>query len=264
MAKQSGIHQLRGKVGEHSYYRQTGVNAGLVRSINPGLSARVKESAEYANVRLNNAEFGQAGRISSIIAKYINPKYRAMVLPFSQSKMAKVLLEYLKLDTTHPWGERNLMSANSGIAQVEALNSVAKNAFDEFGLKIVGDEENNHIVVSTSPQTLEKLAAIGADGFSLRLVVFTTWIGTYNNGKYGPSNAIGNTYITAQTEPAPDEDFEFNYTLRPAPSPGINVLVAERCAVLMVLPYRTINNENHTLQENCTYFSWVIRDGQIN
>lgn len=263
MAKQSGIHQLRGKVGEHSYYRQTGVSSGLVRSINQGMSARVKESAEYANVRLNNAEFGQAGRISATIAKYINPKYRAMVLPFSQSKMAKVLLEYLKIDSTHPWGERNLISANSGEAQVEALNAVAKNAFDEYGISIVGDEENNTIVATTSQQTVEKLAAIGADGFSMRLVVFTTWIGTYNNGKYAPSNAIGNTYVQATSSIDADTDYEFTYSLRPAPDPGLNVLVAQRCAVLMVLPTRKINNVNHTLQEHCTYFAWQIRDGQI-
>lgn len=264
MAKQSGIHQLRGKVGEHSYYRQTGVDSGLMRAINQGLSARVKESPEYANVRLNNAEFGQAGRIASVASKYIDPKYRAMVLPFSQSKMAKIILEYLKIDSSHPWGERNLTSDNSGDAQVDALNAVAKNAFDEYGINIVGDEENNRIEVEFTEQTVSKLSAIGADGFTLRCVVFTTWIGTPSNGKFAPSFAVGNRYDSDEENPEAGATTEFNYTLRPAPQQGFPVLVAERCAVLIVLPYRIINGTKHTLQENCTYFSWVIRDGQIN
>lgn len=264
MAKQSGIHQLRGKVGEHSYYRQTGVGTGLVRSINQGMSARVKESAEYANVRLNNAEFGQAGRIASTIAKYINPKYRAMVLPFSQSKMAKIILEYLKLDTASEWGQRNLTTASAATAQVEALNFVAKNAFDEFGLSILADEETSKITVTVSDQTVEKLASIGADGFGLRFVVFDTWVGNFVNGKYSPSYAVGNTYIGASSEPQSGDEIEFTYSARPMPSPGVPVTVASRCALLIVLPYRTINGTNHVLQENCTYFTWVVRDGQIN
>lgn len=264
MAKQSGIHQLRGKIGEHSYYRQTGVSSGLVRGINQGLSARVKESAEYANVRLNNAEFGQAGRIASTIAKYINPKYRAMVLPFSQSRMAKVILEHLKLDTTHPWGERNLSVSSAGDAQVEALNLVAKNDFEEFGISIVADEEESRITATVSEQTLAKLAAIGADGFSLRCVVFDTWIGTFVNGKYAPSFAVGNTYVQASGEPGEGDQYDFNYSARPMPTPSFPVIVSERCALLMVLPYRTINGTNHILQENCSYFAWVVRDGQIN
>ena len=71
MAKQSGLHQLRGKVGEHSYYRQTGISSGLVRSINQGMSARVKNDEAFLNTRLNNAEFGQAGRIASVLSDIV-------------------------------------------------------------------------------------------------------------------------------------------------------------------------------------------------
>lgn len=264
MAKQSGIHQLRGKVGEHSYYRQTGVPSGLVRSINPGMSQRVKTSDEYANVRLNNREFGQGGRIAAMLAQYISPKYRPMVLPFSQSKMAKVLLGFIKNDTTAQWGGRNLTPSNSGDAQVAALNAVVKNNFTDFGIRITGDEENNQVIFTPSQQTIDKCRAIGAAGYVLRFIASTSWIGTYDESekKYFKSFARGNVYDN-------DHDFddldpiEQTYTLRPAPSPDWPAFQAGRVGIIILMPYRSVNGEQYTLQEHCTYFSWVLTDGPI-
>lgn len=264
MAKQSGLHQIRGKVGEHSYYKQSGVASGLIRSINQGMSARVKTAEEYANVRLNNREFGQAGRLSAMLANYITPKFRPMVLPFSQSKMAKVLLEYIKNDTTAPWGGRNLITANSGDAEVAALNAVVKNRFEDYGIHISGDEEENKIIILPTSAMTEKLQSIGASGVKLRLIVSTSWIGTYNETeqKYAPSYARGNAY---ENDIASDDtaDWEVEYTLRPTPPQGWPAIVAERVGILIAMPYRTINGVDHTLQEHCTYFSWVLADGDI-
>lgn len=267
MAKQSGLHQLRGKVGEHSYYRQTGITAGLVRSINAALSSRVKTDAAYANTRLNNREFGQAGRLASMLANYISPKFRPMVLPFSQSKMAKVLLEFIKLDTTAPWGGRNLTVVNSGQAQVDALNAVVKNRFDEWGIQISGDEETTTVTFALTDQTLQKVLSIGASGFVLKFVASTSWIGTYsaNDEKYAQSFARGNV----QEEPVSLSNvesgatYDMQYTLRPAPPTGWPAFMAGRMGVAIVLPYREVNGVQHTLQEHCTYFAWELADGQI-
>lgn len=264
MAKQSGIHQLRGKVGEHSYYRQTGVQSGLVRAINPAMSNRVKTDEAYANTRLNNREFGQAGRIAAMLAQYITPKFRPMVLPFSQSKMAKILLEYIKLDSTAPWGGRNLTPSNSGDAQVAALNAVVKNRFEDWGIQITGDEENTTIEFNTTEETVAKAQAIGATGFTLRVLASTSWIGIYNapEQKYAQSYARANVY---------NEDISVNtpvtqtieYSLRPAPPEGWPAFMAERMAVAIVLPYREVNGVQHILQEECTYFAWLMADGRI-
>ena len=264
MAKQSGLHQLRGKVGEHSYYKQTGIVSGLVRSINQGMSSRVKTDEAYANTRLNNREFGQAGRLSAMLAQYITPKFRPMVLPFSQSKMAKVLLEYIKNDTTAPWGGRNLTVATSGDAQVSALNAVVKNRFDDWGIHISGDEENNKIIVTPTSQTTEKLSAIGATGCKLIFAATTSWIGTYNANeqKYSPSFARGNRYDTTFSVGELDP-WEQQYVLRPIPPVGWPAFQSERVGILIVLPYRSLNDVDHTLQEHCTYYSWVMADGEI-
>ena len=266
MAKQSGLHQLRGKVGEHSYYRQTGIESGIVRAINQAMSGKVKTDEAFVNTRLNNAEFGQAGRIASTLGQYISPKFRPMILPFSQSKMAKILLDYLKTDSTAPWGQRNLTSSNSGDAQVAALNSVVKNRFEDFGLQLVVDEETTSLVVTTKQETVNKLSAIGADGIMVRFLATTTWIGTFENGtgKYAPSYPRANVYDEEFNGPDVDNSITIKYSLRPAPQEGWPAFVAERMGVFIVLPYRTINENRHILQESCTYKAFIMEDGAVN
>lgn len=266
MAKQSGLHQLRGKVGEHSYYKQTGVQSGLVRSINQGMSQRVKTSAEYANVRLNNAEFGQGGRLAAVLAQYITPKYRPMILPFSQSKMAKIILEYIKNDTTAPWGQRNITAANSGEMQVSALNAVVKNRFDDYGLKLSVDEETSVLTIEATSETLNKFSAIGADGCDVRFLAISTWIGTYDtyNRRYDQSFARANIYDEETFEPQVGDDISFTYTLRPAPPAGWPAFAAMRTGLVILLPYRTINGQKHTLQEHCSFKAFILEDGDVN
>lgn len=266
MAKQSGIYQLRGKVGEHSYYRQTGIQSGLVRSINQGMSSRVKTDEAFANTRLNNAEFGQAGRLASVLAQYITPKFRPMVLPFSQSKMAKLILEYIKNDSTAPWGQRNIVLANSGDMQVAALNSVAKNRFEDFGLSVVNDDESNQIDIDLTGQTLSKLAAIGADGMQVRFLAISTWIGTFvqSAGKYADSYARANIYNDEFVNPRLGNSINITYALRPAPPQGWPAIEAFRTGLLILLPYRTINGEKHILQEHCTFKAFILVDGAVD
>lgn len=266
MAKQSGLHQLRGKVGEHSYYRQTGIASGLVRSINQGMSARVKTDAAFVNTRLNNAEFGQGGRLASVVAQYITPKYRPMILPFSQSKMAKILLEYLKTDSTAPWGQRNLTASNSAEAQVVALNSVAKNRFEDFGLSIDIDEEGTTLSVTASTETDSKLTAIGADGINFKFLAATTWVGTFiaSNNEYADSYPRANIYQNNLTYPMSGDGFDISYALRPVPPEGWPAFQAGRMGVLIVLPYRNVNGNQYTLQENCSFIAFALKDGAVN
>lgn len=265
MAKQSGLHQLRGKVGEHSYYKQTGIQSGLVRSINQGMSQRVKTDEAFANTRLNNAEFGQGGRIAAVLGQYIVPKFRPMVLPFSQSKMAKIILEYIKNDSVAPWGQRNITLANSGVMQVAALNAVVKNRFEDFGLGINVDEEQTTLKMTVSAETLSKLSAIGSEGMLIRFLAISTWIGTYNQstGKYGPSTAVANEYNDEIVQPSVDDDISIVYAIRNQLPSGDPVIVAQRTGLVILLPYRTINGQRHILQEHCTFKAFLLNDGDV-
>lgn len=258
MAKQSGIHQLRGKVGEHSYYRQTGVNTGLVRSINQGMSERVKTSEEYANTRLNNAEFGHAGAIAACLGRLIVPKFRPMMLPFSQSKMAKIVLDAIKKSEL-PWGSRNIPTGSGQEAAeasrilVTALNSVRKGNPSDMGLSMVFNDDTSIMTLTSDPTAWENyLQSIGADGARANLICCAPWIGK----SFGVGEGYADCYPQANTI---SEDLgtgavtaDFPETFPAAPAPILNMFRVEFwCAVIM--PYRSVNNTEYTLQEHCTY-----------
>lgn len=252
MAKQSGLHQLRGKVGEHSYYRQTGIQSGLVRSINQGMSSRVKTDEAFANTRLNNAEFGQAGRIAKVLAQFITPKYRPMVLPFSQSKITTFILESIKRDTTAPWGQRNVSEAASGAATlVDALNIVRKNDPDSYGVSISIVEDQLNVKVDDILSSA-KLNAIGAEGYDVRVIAAAPWIGKRTELMYGFSFARGNVYdIPGMT---PDDASEVDYEFPLGPAQGFPAF-RQDFFVIIIMPYRMVNNKKYTLQEHCSYFA---------
>lgn len=255
MAKQSGLHQIRGKVGEHSYYSQTGVSGGLIRSINQGLSARVKNDAAFANTRLNNAEFGQAARISKVLGKLISPKFRPMILPFSQSKMSKIILEAIKTKTG-AWGQRNLSSTDLPVF-LEAINSVHKNNPDEYGLLFSVDDADNFIVESDETLFPAKLSAIGANGYDLVVLAARPWIGTYStaDSKYADSFARANIYQGNIDNGG--EEYSVDYEFRPAPPAGWPAFDVD-FMVVVIMPYRLINNTHHILQEHCTFVAMEL------
>lgn len=257
MAKQVGLHQIRGKVGEHSYYRQTGVSAGIIRAINQAMSGKVKNDDAFANTRLNNAEFGQACRIAAAIARYVSPKYRPMILPFSQSKLAKLILEQIKLDNAN-WGQRNIDDPK-GEKLAPILSSVAKNNFDDWGLSLVWDSQSSEYDIISSTQFEEKLEAIGANGATVKIAWAGTWIGDYNSdGQYVGTYARAN-FSDTDIQSADSNTVTPNY--RPAPQPG-DPVKESRMIVMIVLPYRNVNSVPHTLQEHCTFKAFAEENVQ--
>lgn len=252
MAKQSGLHQIKGKVGEHSYYRQSGVASGLIRSINQGLSERVKTDQAYLNTRLNNAEFGQACKIAARLIQYITPKFRPMILPFSQSKMAKLILEQIKV-SSGAWGQRNFTDA-TGAVSAPLLSTLAKNNFDEYGVKIYepdgGTPSRFKLDMSIANA---KLQAIGAEGYNVRFVFTSTWVGDINQttGKYADSFARGNNYDFAGIND--DEEQYLEDCVYPSNPPTGWPAHAIRMVVVIVMPYRTVGTQQYVLQEHCTF-----------
>lgn len=60
MPKQSGIHQIKGKLGTVSYYGRKYSNTGFLRSINQEVGERVKTAENYAGTREQNEYFKRA------------------------------------------------------------------------------------------------------------------------------------------------------------------------------------------------------------
>lgn len=262
MAKQSGLHQIRGKVGEHSYYRQTGISSGLIRSINQGMSARVKTGEEYANTRLNNREFGAACNAAGLLGQLVVPKYRPMILPFSQSKLAKELLRLARLNTEE-WGKRTL--AADQVQQIcDALNATSKRNLDEFisvSLERTSVSEGDATVTYSGIQATSMLS-LGIDNLFVNVLSYDVATGKWNdvvkematgyfNTKDVTSVLNGESVVAGQgstnTETFVTDEFV------PAPNhAGMQI------AVFVFLPAKTINGVSYTLQEYCSFKAMPI------
>lgn len=251
MAKQSGLHQIRGKVGEHSYYRQSGVSAGLIRQINQGMSQRVKTGEEYANTRLNNAEFGHACAIAGVLGKTVSPKFRPMMLTFSQSKMARVILEAIKRQAGN-WGQRSLPSGTTGRqVLLDALAAVRKNDPANCGITVTPTVSS----VNVSAESVEAsafLEAIGADKFHITLVRNNIQVGNY----VAALNGYEYTYRVWNIDSddlAEDNSIDFDITAPSLPIPTEGYAVDFTLDVVVIMPVRIVGSEDHILQEYCTY-----------
>lgn len=256
MAKQSGLHQIRGKVGEHSYYRQTGVSAGLIRSINQGMSARVKNGPEYANTRLNNREFGAACDTAGILGKLVVPKFRPMILPFSQSRMAKAILEVAREHAEH-WGERVVTSADTA-RLCDILTAQSKRSADEF--VTISATRTNLASGAVTAAYSQSQATLMMDAGVNTLTVYAT---VYNvaTGQWIPLGEMMSTGYFEEVDRVPvidmqdvieggdenNEDINIGQFIPASGHAGHQILV------FVVLPSRVMNGRNYVLQELCSF-----------
>lgn len=263
MAKQSGIHQIKGKVGEMSYYKTKGVSGGLIRSINQGLSARVKNGEEYANTRRSNAEFGQACRIAGVLGYTVVPKWRPMFLTFSQSAIAKKVLELIKMDTTPGiyWGRRGLTESRFDSA-LQALNDRAKNPFSQIvanmsltaGSTDVPARAAVDVDLEFSPDLESYMQGIACEGVHFYAQItdilvgnFTANIGQYENTSHQPLGAGFGSY------PRDDQEATLVTLYRPSQGSAEAPSFSKIVVAVVAVPYRVVNGEEYEMQEFATF-----------
>lgn len=258
MAKQSGIHQLNGKVRGMSYYRQKGVEEGLARSINTGLSKRVKEDEAYANTRLNAAEFGSAGAFAGAAIRSIRDRQRAMMKDFATGFLAKDVKKIIVADTTNAWGNRQLVGTTW---QEALLDKIATYAKLEFGSYVGGFFNASVTSVSGGMQWTPDaelpagwgtlLAAKGATGAIVEMYAYAvSMLPSEEGAKLSESSTalIGEVDIEIGesgtiTEPA---------TI-PAAFDGVQAANKLQGVLVIVKPYQEVNGEKYIRQELCTY-----------
>lgn len=273
MAKQLGIHQIRGKVDGRSYYRQSGVADGLSRSINQGLSARVKNSPEYANTRLNNAEFKRANRLATLAFRSIFPSWRSMYRRFAVAYMTKRFLELVK-GGTGSWGLRYPLVELGGAFE-DVLLHYAKNGEyqDQFG-HVTKMLDSNSVTIGGSlfnqnMPTLkmqigradaESIVAQGIDGLN----IYSRTVFVSCDEEPHVIMSIPNKQTGFYPKGVDDSPLEVNVsallmdsdtfvvgaplknTIASAPNAGVYV-------VFVMVPFRIVGNVNYELQELATY-----------
>ena len=258
MAKQQGIHQLRGKVRGMSYYRQKGVDEGLARTINTGLSKRVKEDAAYENTRLNSQEFGAAGSFAGACIRSISERQRTMLKDFATGALAKAVRDIIIGDTENKWGERQLV----GIAwQKYLLDVISTYAKVEFASHVggvwdvsvaSGDGSNTWTPNTELPAGWGSLlASKGATGAVVEMYAYSVNLldlgGKTLKGESSVSliGEIDTTIGKSETITNP-ATVGAAFTGVQAPNQLQGVLV-------VVKPYQTVNGEKYIRQELCTY-----------
>lgn len=255
MAKQSGLHQLKGKVEGYSYYRQSGVKGGLMRRINEGMSSRVKSGAEFANTRLNNAEFGNGADVAKIAAALIVPKYRPMFLNFSQAKLTKSILALIKQNTGN-WGQRGLVATD--VAPLcDAISALAKYPFSNLidTVTVAAGSTSGHCTlnVEISEDGAATLRGLGADGYMIKAIAASVFAGQYSSDIDGYVKSLSDVSLTNTSDgPVPDGSSTETFDLVRS-SKAVTGSVKLDVAILIMMPYRTINEQNHILQEYCTF-----------
>lgn len=266
MAKQSGIHQLNGKLRGVSYYRQKGVADGLARTINTGLSKRVKESAAYANTRLNAAEFGQAGSFAGAAIRSISDRQRTMLKDFATGFLAKDVKAIIVNDSTHPWGQRQLSGTGWQEALLAKINTYAKNDFLSFvggvwDVAVTGEGTNR--TWTPNAELAEgwgtMLANLGADGAEVEMYAYLTELqkdgeaagrGFSKVSLIGKDSVAIGSSLTITEAATVSGDFTGEQ--------GENMMQG---VLVVVKPYQTINNENYIRQELCTFSLYPVTVG---
>lgn len=265
MAKQKGIHQLKGKVGEMSYYQQKGVNGGLVRRINEGLSSRVKQDEAYANTRLNNAEFKNANAIATAAFNSVNTRKRGMMRTFAVAAMTKRALEDIKQGSGQ-WGVR-LPNTELDVLICDMLENYAKggkydNQFGSFEVSEIGSDKVMNLTYTLNVEQQMSLKELGIDGIQLitsrclageiivdelpRLFAGSGITGSAPSFFDGADPVTKKESITFAT-PASVGMSQSGYTF--AQEDGKHGFYI----VVTILPMRRVGSTTHVLQEYCTY-----------
>lgn len=258
MAKQSGIHQLRGKIRGMSYYRQKGVKDGLARQINDGMSKRVKEDEGYLNTRLNAREFGSAGSFAGAAIRAISERQRTMLKDFATGNLAKAVRDVIIQDTTHPWGERNLIGTSWQAEMLARISSYAKNEFSSYvgGVWDVEVADNNGDAGWTPKAELpigwgSLLAAKGATGAYIDIYAYRVelqeFAGVSDKGysEVAPI-ASADAKIGDSTTLVTPANLSDKFT-------GVQEDNSMQGVLVVVRPYQEVSNQKYIRQELCTF-----------
>lgn len=253
MAKSSELLALRGKVAGKSFYAMKGVEGTLVRSINEGMSNRVKNDAAYANTRLNAAEFGSAGSMAGAVIRTVSKRWRTILQAFATAMLTKAVRDLIIQDSGSSWGQRFLKVQGWQNAIRDAVSRLVKNSYSEnFANAITAMAsavgQTITVDVSTTAQDSEALVSLGADVVRYEFYRQRVAPPLFANGKYttpvasvefiGAVDTTIGMAVTQQVSGTPVSEGEDGDIME--------------SVIVVALPTRTVNGGTHVLQELCS------------
>lgn len=275
MAKQTSLIKIKGKADGQSFY--TSKNGGaLMRSINKGMSERVKTAKEFVNTRLNNAEFGACGDFAGAMVKAVSSRWRFILNPIATGHLVKVLKSLVGQDTAGAWGFR-VIPAGVHDAILAAYTAESKN---EVPMDLVSAVKSNLVYDSVAhkvganfgaiitPEMIAELQAIGADKLQIRYygMQASGAVSSLEDGKYAPAVVKLEEYTILGTESP--QVVDENLELLPAESTSTSLNLSNEetsvAGILVVyMPCRTVGTTTAILQQHCAAAWLPIQAGTI-
>lgn len=257
-----------------SYYRQAGVESGLVRKINEGMSSRVKTGDEFANTRLNNEEFTTAATLVKPAYDAVWPKWRTMMRRFAFSDMVKLILENLKRDNAE-WGKRIPVTSLGELYPI-ALEDRAKGGQYDGHYGTISAAVTAPEIEFTFELTAEQAAQLqaeGVDGVQYAVAAFAVGVshspsGTQRVPVFFVRQRSTITRGELDTDSAGEETASIIVTSRDfLPGPELDDLDGMDnngvVFVVGIMPTRTVGGQSYILQEKCTYAVFGYTAGQF-
>lgn len=253
--------------GRSYYFSRNG--GYMSRAINPNMSERVKTETEFLNTRLNAAEFGCAGSTASAIVRGITSRWRFIRTPKMVGDLTKIIQEYVRQDTTYPWGRRQLPASKFADVQ-NAFNLLFKKPLDTrfatfFKTNSYFIEEDMDFVLSTDLYTTidqeQELIAAGANGIMLQGAVLKVTPSQHTPSGYRYISAFEEyvelpeltRYVSIDgTQP---HKLLSTISLEFSVSPE-NSQLSMSGLVFLLFPYKEVNNTKQIIQSQCQAL-WV-------
>lgn len=264
MAKQAGLHGIRGKVGNHSYYSSK--NGGeLMRSINEGMSERVKKDIAFDNTRKNMAEFGACAASAGAVLKAISQRWRFILNAASIGVFTKVLYDAMMKDTSHAWGQREIPTADLVVYQ-DFITRISKNQFPSEIVQFLKEKMhytvfNQSVTVATtyfpSQDLVNYFLSLGADVLTIKLYSVRSTPPTFDNTLQGYSQPTIELSDLSVFEEICDLHNVFNEELI---SSGykqysyhlVNEIHAVQGVLAILIPQKAVGGTRYTLQKYCS------------
>lgn len=241
-----------------SYYRQKGVEEGLARTINTGLSKRVKEDAAYQNTRLNSQEFGAAGSFAGACIRSISERQRTMLKDFATGALAKAVRDIIIGDTENKWGQRQLVGTAWQKYLLDVISTFAKVEFASH----VGGAWDTTVTAGSGSNTWTPnaelasgwgslLASKGATGAIVEMFAYSVnLIDLGGKTLKGESSVaiIGSEDVVIGESATITEAATVG-----AAFTGVQSANQLQGVLVVVKPYQEVNGEKYIRQELCTF-----------
>lgn len=133
MAKQRGIHQIKGKINNLCYYEQKYIRGGLIRRINEAMSERLKTDPAFTNTRHANAIFGGASMCAGVLLEFFSSRATFLFKPYRHALLTKSVMKDLCTHSTNSPYPAFLPTAKMTSSFPYIIDNIVKNKLrDDF------------------------------------------------------------------------------------------------------------------------------------